>query len=296
MKYQWIALAAAAALLFSGCAARGNGGNAGSGMGSVRVSSQAGVSSAASEQEHPSSAAVSASSNVSKTVSVAVYKKPFPVLMYHSIAYEKGNPLRVPGETFDRQMKWLHDNGYQAVTLDALYAEIEKGKPFPEKQVAVTFDDGYADAYTTAFPILKKYGFKATIFMIAGDVGQASWLTAAQLREMSNYGIAVESHTVTHPHLNTLSYEKQLLEMTRARAELEAITGKTVLFLAYPYGDYNAGTEKAARAAGYHMAFTMSGPWDQKPSAILYTFPRVYITSDMSGFEKGVETGKTAEP
>lgn len=230
------------------------------------------------------STAAPSSSSGSAAVSV-LYPNAFPVLMYHSVAYEKNNILRVPKEDFGAEMKWLYENGYRTVTLDDLYIAIQSNQPFPPKTVAVTLDDGYEDNYVNAFPVLKQYHFVATIFMIAGNVGKSACLTAAQLKEMSDYGIRIESHTQSHPHMKTLGYEQQLQELVSANKTLETITGQKPLYLAYPYGEYNDDTITAAKAAGYCMAFTMSGPW-KNPQSIFYTFPRVFVDKDLAKFQK----------
>ena len=92
--------------------------------------------------------------------------KPIPILMYHSIAYEKGNDARIPIEKFREQMKFLKDNGYNTLTLTELSDLFTKNIPVPKKSVVLTFDDGYVDNYTNALPILKEFGIKATVFVM----------------------------------------------------------------------------------------------------------------------------------
>jgi peptidoglycan/xylan/chitin deacetylase (PgdA/CDA1 family) len=206
-----------------------------------------------------------------------------PVLMYHSIIYEKNNSARVSKETFEQQMKWLYDNGYKTVTLEELYEHLQSKTKFPDNCVAITFDDGYVDNYTNAFPVLKQYGFTATIFMIAGKINTDSYLTSPQLKEMSDNGISIQGHTVTHPHMDTLAYAKQYEELASSKATLEAITGKKVEFLAYPYGKYNKDTIKALKTIGYKMAFKMSGGFT-KLSFSQYELPRVYEGDNLDKF------------
>jgi peptidoglycan/xylan/chitin deacetylase (PgdA/CDA1 family) len=202
-----------------------------------------------------------------------------PVLMYHSIGVEEGNPIKMPAEQFDAEMKYIKDQGYTTLTMDELYNYFENSVPIPDKSVVITLDDGYVDNYTGAFPILKKYGLKATIFMITSAVDtNPGFLTSAQLQEMEKYGIEIESHTVTHPDLDTLSYSKQLSELTESKAALEKILGRTVEYVAYPTGKYNDDTLKAVKAAGYKMAFTTNGRWSDKSDGIL-TLDRVYVST-----------------
>lgn len=214
--------------------------------------------------------------------------KGIPVLMYHSIDNEILNPMKVSKEKFEEQMKFLKDNGYTTLTLDELYDSFENGKPVPKKSLAITFDDGYRDNYTNAYPILKKYGLKATIFVIAGftDKGNA-YLTSDEIKEMSKNGIDIEGHTYFHEKLNRLSYESQLKTITTCKRFLENITGKDVYYMAYPFGVHNEDTIRAVQKAGYKMAFIATGKWAHKRNGI-YALERIYVSKlfNMREFEE----------
>ncbi len=133
------------------------------------------------------------------------------ILMYHSIDYEKNNNLRMPKEKFSEQMKYIKDNGYTTLTVSQLHDFIEKDSPIPKKSVVITLDDGYADNYTNAYPILKKYGINATIFVITDSIDKDnSYLNSKQIKELQNNGIDIQSHTTNHQELHRLPYEKQL--------------------------------------------------------------------------------------
>jgi peptidoglycan/xylan/chitin deacetylase (PgdA/CDA1 family) len=202
-----------------------------------------------------------------------------PVLMYHSIAVEEGNPIRMPIEQFDSEMKYIKDQGYTTLTLKELYSYFENQVPVPEKSIVITLDDGYSDNYTAAFPVLKKYGLKATVFMVTSTIDvNPNCLTSAQIKEMDKAGIQIESHTVTHRDLDSLSYSEQLAELKDSKAALEKLLGRTVDYVAYPTGKYNDDTIKAVAEAGYKMAFTTNGRWSDKADGIL-TLDRVYIST-----------------
>lgn len=201
-----------------------------------------------------------------------------PVLMYHSIACEEGNPVRVPEEKFKEQMKYLKDNGYTTLTLSELYDYLMKDTPIPEKSLVLTFDDGYVDNYKSAYPILKEYGFKGTVFVITSLIDKDdSYLTSEQIKEMQENGMDIESHTVNHEHLKDLNYEEQLSTLKDSKEFLENILNKEVRYIAYPYGEYNEDTLKAVKDAGYIMGFTTDGRWSDKADGIL-TLDRVYIS------------------
>jgi peptidoglycan/xylan/chitin deacetylase (PgdA/CDA1 family) len=202
-----------------------------------------------------------------------------PVLMYHSIAVEEGNPIRMPVEQFDAEMKYIKDQGYTTLTMKELYSYFENQVAVPEKSIVITLDDGYSDNYTAAFPVLKKYGLKATVFMVTSTIDvNPNCLTSAQIKEMDKAGIQIESHTVTHRDLDSLSYSEQLAELKDSKAALEQLLGRTVDYVAYPTGKYNDDTVKAVAEAGYKMAFTTNGRWSDKSDGIL-TLDRVYIST-----------------
>lgn len=200
-----------------------------------------------------------------------------PILMYHSVKYEKDNPVRIAKEKFREQMKYLKDNGYTTLTLDEAYAFFQSNTPVPIKSVVLTFDDGYIDNYTTAYPILKEYGFKATIFVITGYIGKGEYLTETQIKELDEYGMDIQSHTVNHENLSELSYDKQLGTLKESKVTLESILNKEIKYIAYPYGKYNKDTVKAAETAGYKLALTTDGKWSDKTDGI-FTLDRVYIS------------------
>ncbi len=181
-----------------------------------------------------------------------------PILMYHALAetpWSVDEGLFVRPEEFEAQLRILLEKGYETVTFDDFSHINDYSKP-----ILLTFDDGYEDNYTVLFPILQKYGCKATIFMIAGSVGRERFLSAAQLREMSDSGlVSIQSHTQNHPSLGEpLTAEALDRELAGSRRALEEVTGRPVTALAYPYG---RSTPENRRAAGesYGYAVTNTG-------------------------------------
>lgn len=202
-----------------------------------------------------------------------------PVLMYHSIAVEKGNPIRMPKEQFEAEMKYIKESGYITITLKELYDYFENKVPIPDKAIVITLDDGYADNYNTAYPILKKYGLKATVFVVTSTIDvNKNCLNSSQIKEMDKDLIHIESHTVTHRDLDKLTYSEQLKELKDSKGKLESILGRNVDYLAYPTGKYNNDTIKAAKEAGYKMALTTNGRWSDKSDGI-FTLDRVYVST-----------------
>lgn len=159
--------------------------------------------------------------------------------------------LSIPPTNFEQQLVWLKDHGYESESLaDALAGHR------PSKPVVLTFDDGYADFYTQAWPLLMKYGFSGTIYIITNRLGSAGFLTTDQLVTLANAGVEVGSHTVSHPNLSTMSGAKLTKELADSRNELRRLTGQAVASFCYPSGRYTEVTVSAVKAAGYQTAVT----------------------------------------
>jgi len=228
---------------------------------------------------NPSETASGLSNNTSTPSSVQK-PKAVPILYYHSVMQETGNELRMPPDQFEAQMAYLQDKGYQSVSLEQLYQALYKGGSLPEKPFVITFDDGYADNYTTALPILKKHGFTATIFMVSSYIDGEGFMSWSQLKELAANGWEIEGHTVNHPYLSRLDSGTVLKELQGSKELLENGLGHPVKFFAYPYGDLNAGVALAVERTGYVMAFTTERGWaDQKADA--WHEHRVYCYASM---------------
>ncbi|MGV8980481.1 polysaccharide deacetylase family protein [Clostridium sp.] len=211
-----------------------------------------------------------------------VYNNKIPILMYHSIAYESGNTARLPKEKFKDQMKYLKDNKYTTLTVDELYSYMQTGKLVPSKPIVITFDDGYKDNYTNAYPILKEFGLKATVFIITGTIdSDKNYLTSNEIKSMDSNNIRIESHTNAHEQLDKLSYKDNIKTMTTSKAKLEEILGRKINYLAYPYGIYNNNTIKAAKESGYKLAFSTEAGWIDKNNNI-YSLGRIFVNSKLS--------------
>lgn len=216
--------------------------------------------------------------------------KSVPVLMYHSIDYEKGNELRVPKGVFREQMSYLKQNGYTTLTLDELYNFFINNKPVPNKSIVITFDDGYKDNFENAYPVLKEFGFNATIFVITSTVdANKNYLTSLQIKELEENGIDIESHTVKHEQLDKLTYAEQITTLKNSREYIEKLLGKQKKYTAYPFGKWNDDTIKAVKEAGYSMVFTTESGWGNKSQGI-YELHRVYVSANcnLKEFERRI--------
>lgn len=180
-----------------------------------------------------------------------------PILNYHKVD-TLYHALSISPNEFEEQMAYLHDNGYHTITPDQLLDYIQHGKSLPQKPIMLTFDDGYLDNYKNAYPIMKKYGFTATVFIVSSFIGQdARFMTWDQAREMQSAGFVFGSHTAHHLNLTTISGEQAWTELTDSRIEIERQLGQVPQYFAYPTGHYNAQIEELVSKAGYKAAFTV---------------------------------------
>jgi peptidoglycan/xylan/chitin deacetylase (PgdA/CDA1 family) len=198
---------------------------------------------------------------------------PVPILMYHYIrtvdpaSDPLGYALSVTPELFEQQMAWLHDQGYTPVRMDLL-ARCLGGEPIcPERPVALTFDDGYEDAFSTALPVLQRYGFSATFYIISGFVGQAGYMTWEQLAGLRDAGMAIGAHTIDHLDLTSLDPTESNRQIVESKADLERALGISVQSFCYPTGLYDATIIEQVRAAGFLSATTTR--WDADYSDVL---------------------------
>ena len=182
-----------------------------------------------------------------------------PILMYHYINEEE--PLRsrlgVSPQTFRRQMAFLKRHKYKVIPLEKVVDLIEHKKKIPFKTVAITFDDGYLDNYTNAYPILKKYQLPATMFVVLNRIGKHlgndDYMNWQQIKELSASGlVTIGSHSMTHPNLSeSISDAKLKYEIFESKKILEETLQKRIDFFSYPFGGVNPKARDFTRQAGY---------------------------------------------
>ena len=192
-------------------------------------------------------------------------RTPVPILMYHEVASrpDSASPLAVPPAAFAAQLACLQAAGFTTITVSELAAAFAGGAELPERPIALTFDDGYADFHQAALPLLEQYGFTATVFVTTGwveDAGPvanprpARMLSWRQVLEVSAAGVEVGAHSHTHPELDQLGGARLARELRDSKSLLEDRLGGPVPALAYPFGYSSTRVRQAARAAGYQHA------------------------------------------
>jgi peptidoglycan/xylan/chitin deacetylase (PgdA/CDA1 family) len=187
-----------------------------------------------------------------------------PILEYHEAKYTPGNVITLRPGQFLSEVKWLHSHGFHTINFGQLYAAMYFGYKLPSRPVLLTFDDGYESVYLDVFPILKRYGYQATVFAISGDVHDKPnrsvkypKLTTEELKIMQRSGIFdIESHTVHHVDLSTVSSTVADEELRQSAESLARIVGHPIKFFCYPYGHYKPQTIALVKKNGYLLATT----------------------------------------
>lgn len=198
------------------------------------------------------------------------------VMNYHAVNDINHSSLVVTTSDFRDDMKYLANNGYTSITMDELYNYLVHNESLPDKPVLITFDDGYTDNYTNAFPILKEYHMQATLFMIGDAIGTDRFLSAEQLKEMDANGFHIEAHTYSHKRLTNLDDMTLQADLAKSRTVLESLLQRPIRYLAYPQGFNNELVQQRTKDAGYLMAFTVA-PGTVKPGDNLFALNRLSI-------------------
>jgi len=247
------------------------------------------------------------------------YTKRVPVLMYHDIATEKSdNSLVISVQQFENQIRALYEEGYTGISIAQLTDYVEKGVELPDKPVLITFDDGYLSNYELAYPILKKYNMKATIFVIGVSVGKDKYkntdinitphFSYEQAKEMMDSGlIDIQSHTFdmhqvsafedgsARTNIMPLEKEKEAeyisvlqKDILKSKKDILDGTGNEVTALSYPLGKYNTLTEVVLSRMGIKATFTVQSGTNTVIKGLpqsLRAMKRFGITEDISAEE-----------
>ena len=214
-----------------------------------------------------------------------------PFLLYHKIDLPTAD-VRIRGaftapKRFEKQIAYLVKKGFSFYTASELIAHYKNHGAFPAKSAAITFDDGWKDNFTNAFPILKKYGAKATVFLVPSCVGQTTakvtadgegareHLSEADILEMSEGGIEFGSHSFNHKLFHQISDEEIEFEVTESKKYIENLVQKECPVFAYPAGFFTGFAQTAIKNAGYIAAFSTVYGAAENPD--LYELNRIEI-------------------
>ncbi len=193
-----------------------------------------------------------------------------PILAYHRIA-ESGSealaPYRVTPAAFEEQLRYLRDHGFTGITLEDWSQHVVHGASIPQGAVLITFDDGYRDFKENAWPLLERYGFTASVFLVADGIGGTNvWdaehgesvplLDWREIRELQRQGVRFGSHTASHAWLPDLSWRQAAAELRHSKRVLEQGLGAPVSSIAYPWGAFDKPIQLLAGACGYEFGLS----------------------------------------
>lgn len=235
-----------------------------------------------------------ATSNAGNTSPVAennaasiLAKKEIPILCYHQLREYRGSDSKtskayiVPPAAFREQMKLLHDSGYSTILPDQLQDYLLRNQPIPEKSVMLTFDDTDLSQFEVAKAELKKYGYQGVFFIMTVSINRPGYMTAGQIRELSDDGHVIGLHTWDHHNVKKYGEADWPLQIEKPKKRLEEIAGKQVKYFAYPFGLWNEEAIPELQKRGISAAYQLSTRRDS--SDPLYTIRRIIVPGSWSG-------------
>ncbi|RYE37047.1 MAG: polysaccharide deacetylase family protein [Sphingobacteriaceae bacterium] len=235
---------------------------------------QSQITAKATAGDIPRPKTVSAKNIVLKEVKAAsaaevLSRKQVPILCYHQIRNWKATDSKtakdyiVQENDFKEQMKMLADSGYHTILPDELYQYLNENTPLPAKPIMLTFDDTDLDQYSLASPEMKKYGFKGVFFIMTVSLGRPRYMTKDQVKELSDDGNVIASHTWDHHNVKKYQGEDWVTQIDKPTKKLQEITGKPVKYFAYPFGLWNEQAIPELKKRGFVAAFQLSEKRDQ---------------------------------
>ncbi|MGB9777082.1 MAG: polysaccharide deacetylase family protein [Anaerolineae bacterium] len=200
-----------------------------------------------------------------------------PILVYHFVGREtlerNGHSIsrfNVTAADFEAQLLLLKQLGYHPVTVSEIAAVLEGKATLPQRPVAITFDDGWREQYDVAFPILQRYGMRATFFVSTSFIGYPRFMTWEELAELRDAGMEIASHGRKHVNLADADDREAWREIARSKEVLEEKLGVSVVSFAYPYGGYRKGLPAMLERAGYQVAGGVGASPVQRPERRYY--------------------------
>jgi peptidoglycan/xylan/chitin deacetylase (PgdA/CDA1 family) len=213
-----------------------------------------------------------------------------PIMMYHIIGppdRPENDALAVSTDDFAAQMNYLACAGFTPITVQQMFDAFDGKAPLPEKPIILTFDDGWSGDYDNGYPILKQHGFVGSYAIVTGFVeGGGPYMTWAQIKEMSDAGMEIMSHTVTHIDLGAMDNATDIDQLMQSKSTLETQTGKPVDYFVYPAGEpFRSGsTERQAQVvqmledAGYRGALLDDATYGGQDPGAPYELHRVRVS------------------
>lgn len=214
--------------------------------------------------------------NVESSLKIDIVPQ-IPILSYHNVQNNPKNPSAyfISSVAFEKQMKYLKEKGYHTVLPDDIYNHYIKGVRLPEKPIMLSFDDTRKEHFHIVRPILEKYGFKGTFFIMTVAIGKNKYRTAAEIKKLSDSGHCIGHHTWDHQDLRKLKFKDWETQIDKPKRKLEEIIGKEVEYLAYPFGLCNENAVQELKKRNFKGAFQLSGR--QTKTDAIFTLRRIIV-------------------
>jgi peptidoglycan/xylan/chitin deacetylase (PgdA/CDA1 family) len=208
-----------------------------------------------------------------------------PILLYHHIGISPSNSeYYISPAVFEQQMRLLYEWGYQTISVELMVKAIKEGAELPTKPIILTFDDGSESVYTTALPIMQKYGFTGTAYLVYNYIGASQYMDVKEARELYAAGWEIGSHSISHVDLTTHP-GRQEEEIVESRRKLQILLDVPILTYAYPYGTYDEDSVPFAIYAGYIGAVGLGVDTHQGKNNLYYLYRRdIKSSHDMLRF------------
>ena len=206
-----------------------------------------------------------------------------PVLSYHNVQANPNKPSAyyISSAVFEKQIKYLKDNGYKTILPDDIYNYYISCTTLPEKPIMLSFDDTRKEHFNIVAPILEKYGFKGTFFIMTVAIGKKNYMTASDIKMLSDNGHCIGHHTYDHQDLRKLPIKEWNTQIDKPKIKLEKIIRKEVNYLAYPFGLCNDYAAKELKKRNFKGAFQLSGRQDKNNP--LLTIRRLIVPGNWDG-------------
>jgi len=222
-----------------------------------------------------------------------------PIVSLHGIEPSPQGRYEISTGAFEFMLSTLKNLGYQTITFMDLLNYLDYGETLPEKPVIITSDDGYQSMYIYAFPLLKKYGYKMTVFLVTGYMGNSDtnrrmndfdssianiptrpMMIWSEVQAMSRYGCEFFSHSWSHVNFGDISLENAKRELSQSKSDIEIQLGKSCLFIAWPHDSFNSRVIASLPALGFRGALRYGGGIEDVRSINIYQIKRIPIYAE----------------
>jgi len=201
--------------------------------------------------------AVAAAGALTPLPAAAEAKPSAVVVMYHRFGESRHPSTNISLQQFEAHINELRSGKYRVLGLPEIVDAVRRGKPLPDRAVALSVDDAFLSLYREGWPRLKKAGLPFTLFIVTGalDRGSSDYMSWDQIKELAAAGVTIGSQTESHPHMPAESRERNLAELDRSNRRIEEMLGKRPDLIAYPYGESSLEVQEVAKQSGFIAGF-----------------------------------------